>query len=123
MKEFSKENIISVLEEIASDRKRPRIRIFYGDPKTGKSYNEEHDIFGYVSKLKTGSFILLYNNLSKGGTIISTDIVIRITKNKVDLIKHPKFHVKLKYDFEIEHSQFFLGNSNRFIKDKIEVKS
>ena len=122
MKEFSKENIILVLDEIASDRKRPRIRIFYGDQKTGKSYNEEHDIFGYVSKLKNGSFILLYNNLSKGGTIISTDIVIRITKNKVDLIKHPKFHVKLKYDFEIEHSQFFLGNSNRFIKDKIGVK-
>ena len=62
-----------------------RIKIYLGDRKTGRCWNEEHDIFGYVglSKGKDAMFpILLYNERSIGGGSIMTDNIIKITTAK-----------------------------------------
>jgi hypothetical protein len=58
---------------------RRRIRIFYGDTSTGKCWNDEHDVIGYVGRT-TGirSPILVYNNRSMGGGLILDEHVLKI---------------------------------------------
>lgn len=78
--------------------KRNRIRVWYGDTKTGRAWNEEYDIIGRVGRT-TGELkvpILVYNARSCGGSEILLSSLIRI----VDIKTHrtlwavPNFHVE-----------------------------
>jgi hypothetical protein len=76
-----------------------RIRVFYGDIKTGRSYNEEFDIAGYVSN-STGNtpiLILVHNRNARGGGAILDSAIVRIdcTTTKTTLYKHANFHTGL----------------------------
>lgn len=83
-----------------------RLRFFYGDVATGRCYPEEHDIMGYIRKSYGGQTpipILLNNKNSSGGVGILTNGIVRITGSlndgkKVDLYRHPNFHVPIKVD-------------------------
>ncbi len=70
-----------------------RIRIFYGDPKTGKDYGEEYDIMGYVGR-STGQVkipLLINNANSSGGPGILDGIIVRITVDKRNVYLHPTY--------------------------------
>ena len=84
--------LIPILERIRENR--TRIRVYYGDKDTGKCWNEEYDIMGYIGRT-TGnkSLILVYNKRSYGGGILLTDCILKIkeTNGGRALYVHPNF--------------------------------
>lgn len=75
-----------------------RIRVFYGDIHTGKSWNEEYDVMGTIGRT-TGNIkipILVHNKRSWGGGALLLSSVIRIDdiEEKRTLWKLPDFHVE-----------------------------
>ena len=85
------EKVINVLETLISNRKR--IRLWYGE--NGKSWNEEHDIMGYIGR-STGSIkipLLINNSRSLGGGSVLDHCIVKITdtKTKRVLYQHPNF--------------------------------
>lgn len=61
-----------------------RIRLDYGDVNTLKSWNETHDVEGYVGVTtgKLRAFILVHNKRSMGGSTILTDCILSIRTAK-----------------------------------------
>lgn len=75
-----------------------RIRLFYGDIHTGRSWNEEYDVMGTIGRT-TGNIkipILVHNKRSLGGGALYLPSVIRIDdiEDKRTLWKLPNFHVE-----------------------------
>lgn len=73
-----------------------RIRIYLGDAETGKSWNEENDVAGYVglSKGREARFpILLCNSRSFGGGSLLDHCIVKIktTLGGTTLYKHPNY--------------------------------
>lgn len=61
-----------------------RIKIYYGDPKTGKCWQQEFDKTGYIglSRGDKARFpILVYNHRSMGGGSIMTDCILKIVSS------------------------------------------
>lgn len=98
--EFNKdtnEQVKKVLQELNVSRRRARI--WYGDIKTGRSWNEENDVTGTIGN-STGVKkipILVHNVNSLGGPHLLDHCIIRIDdiKSKKTLYKHDNFHVNL----------------------------
>jgi hypothetical protein len=79
-----------------------RIRLHYGDKETGRDWQEENDIEGYVGKT-TGAVpipILVYNKRCLGGCAILTDCIVKITtagrKHRVTRWQHPHYHIPIE---------------------------
>lgn len=75
-----------------------RIRIWYGDRQTGRSWNEEYDVTGKVGRT-TGDIkipILVHNSRSWGGGAILVGSIIRIDdiEDKRAIFKTDNFHVE-----------------------------
>ena len=86
---------LKVMKVISGLSRETRIRVWYGDNKTGKSWNEENDICGYIGRT-TGSKkipILINNKRSWGGSGILCHAIVKIvrTDNKAVLYEHPNF--------------------------------
>lgn len=63
---------------------KTRIIVDYGNTETKQSWNEIHDIRGYIGK-STGSIkvpLLVYNKRSYGGTQLLTDCILSIKTTK-----------------------------------------
>lgn len=91
--EDTNEQVKRIISTIGRDR---RVRVWYGDIKTGKSWNEENDICGYIAR-STGDKkipLLVNNGRSYGGGGLLDDCIIKIvdTKTKQVLYKHPLFN-------------------------------
>jgi len=87
--------LVKVLENLRQSQ--TRIRVFYGDTKTGKSWLEEHDIEGRIGR-STGTVkipLLVHNARSSGGGSLLDSSIVRIidAKTKRVYYSHPKFHV------------------------------
>lgn len=85
------------------------VRVFYGDPATGKSSMDEFDMIGEVGR-STGVLkvpILLCESDGFGGPLQDDRIIriIRVSDHK-NLYKHPGFHVPEMKLIEGEHPQF-----------------
>lgn len=95
--EFDKntpDDVVDTLLWYMHDR-NVRIRVFYGDTKTGKDWCEEYMTMGYVSG-STGTVkipLLINNRNSWGGSPILTGSIVRITVDKKDVYRHPKYHI------------------------------
>lgn len=90
--------VINVLEQARTNR--TRIVVDYGDVETGRSWQEEFDIAGYVGR-STGNIkipLLVYNARSMGGGAMLDHCIVKISlsKGKKVLYKHPKYFVELK---------------------------
>jgi hypothetical protein len=90
--------LLQALESVHGTRKR--IRVFYGDKVTGRSWNEEHDVMGTLSN-STGEnacLILVANSRSYSGPAILDDCIVRIDiiNEKRTIYKHSNFHVSLE---------------------------
>jgi len=89
-----------LLNELHSNN---RIRLFFGDNKTGQVWYEEYDIMGYIGK-STGTkpcLLLINNKNSTGGGAILTHCIVKITKNGRTLYQHKNYRCG---DFEIKES-------------------
>ena len=92
------ENTSYLLKEciIRCYENKQRVRLWYGDALTGKSWNEENDICGYIGK-STGAQkvpLLINSNRSLGGGAISVDSVLKIVDIKTGkiLYQHENFN-------------------------------
>lgn len=94
--EGTPERVIQVLERFMGDRRR--LRLYYGDPRTGRDWRESHDIEGHIGR-STGSIkvpILVANRRSMGGGSILTANIVKIeyANKKLGgvLYIHPNYH-------------------------------
>jgi hypothetical protein len=82
--------VIQVLEEARQSGKK--VRLFYGDPDTGKLWHEEYDVCGTIGRsmgpLKVP--LLIEGNASGGGSILQENIM-RIIVDHQQLYRHPKY--------------------------------
>lgn len=87
------EGVIKVLLNFIHSNKR--IRVFLGDTKTGRDRCEEFDTMGYVRRSggRVPVPILLNNCKSMYGSPLLTSSIVRITVDKVDVYRHPKYHI------------------------------
>lgn len=85
----------AVCEALSLIDRNTRIRVWYGDPVTGKSYDEIYDTTGYVgSSCGTIKVPLLINNArSTGGPELTCGCIVKIvdTRTKRVIYQHPTF--------------------------------
>ena len=75
--------VINVLERARKNRQR--IKLYYGDVKTGRDWHEEHDVVGYIglSRGYEARFpILVHNERSYGGGSILDHCIVKIRESK-----------------------------------------
>lgn len=86
-----------------------KVRVFYGNPKTGKSSMDEFDMIGEVGR-STGTLKVpvLLSESDGFGAPMQDDMIIRIIRmsDHKNLYKHPGFHVPEMKIIEGEHPQF-----------------
>ena len=83
--------VISILEKARRDK--TRVRLFYGDTFLGTDWLEQTDTLGYISRT-CGSIkvpILLSRETASGGPAILTDAIVRITIDKKEVYRNPKY--------------------------------
>lgn len=76
-------DVINVLER--ARKNKTRLRIYFGDIKTGKNWNEEYNIYGYVglSKGNKAYFPILVNNSNSfGGSGLMDNCILKIKESK-----------------------------------------
>ena len=84
-----------ISDDINPDPKN-RVRVHYGDIKTGQCWNEEWDIDGYIGR-STGNIqipLLVHNRRSLGGPGLLDHCIIRITTTQAPrrvLYEHPNY--------------------------------
>ena len=75
-----------------------RVRIWYGDMETGRSWNEEYEVTGTIGRSngKIAIPLLIKNSRSYGGGALLDDRIIRIDdiKEKRTIYKSDNFHVE-----------------------------
>jgi hypothetical protein len=84
--------VVKALEHARASRQR--IRVYYGDSKTGRDWLEEHDVEGYVGN-STGPLkvpLLIYNRRCHGGGALLDHCIVKVkwTRGGV-LYQHPAY--------------------------------
>jgi len=96
--EETKESVINIL--LDAMKYKDRIRIFYGDAKSGADWCETFDTMGTIG-LSCGPAkvpLLIHSIRSTGGDAISTDSIVKITRNKKVIYQHPNYNCNIKID-------------------------
>ena len=99
-KEETSQEVCNVLSYCLETRKR--IKLTYGDVKTGKSWNEQHDICGRVGR-STGEIkipLLIHNSRSNGGGGILDHCIIKIACSETGKILYQANNYQ-KQEFKI----------------------
>ena len=93
---YHAETSISVVNALENARVNGhRIKIYLGDIETGKCWNEENDIFGYVklSRGKDAYYPILVNNSSSyGGGAILDHCIVKIRESKGNRVLYQSFN-------------------------------
>ena len=102
-----------------------RVRIWYGDRETGRSWNEEYEVTGTIGR-STGKIavpLLIKNSRSCGGGALLDDCIIRIDdiKEKRSIYRLDNFHVE-KLEVEIESGSEYPYRVMQY-KDSGEVQN
>lgn len=84
--------IVDVLETVRVNQRK--VRLFYGDPKTGQSWFDEHDVIGRIGR-STGPIKvpLLIEPGEIGGPALLDQCIIRIDSPRKTLYQHAQFRV------------------------------
>lgn len=98
---------------------RPRIRIFYGSTETGVDYCESDSVIGYIGRSFGAKKIplLIKATNSSGGEMIKTSNIIRITIDKKDVYKHPKYNCNVDYKQD-ENGNYVLYKDTEDLSDR-----
>ncbi len=84
--------VVDILER--SRKTGSRLRLFLGDPETGRDWMEENDIEGRVGR-STGELkvpLLLARASSTGGGAISDRCIVRIMEGGREVWRHSSYH-------------------------------
>lgn len=88
-------DVIHNLDSLASNE--IRVKIAYGDPITGRDWQQEFETTGYVTRTMGAHVALLVHNArSMGGSPIYSDSIVRITSTRKSgrvFYEHPLYHV------------------------------
>jgi len=74
-----------------------RIRLYLGDPATGRDWGEENDVTGFIGQSVGWGHnpqkvpLLLHSRRSSGGGAILVDNVLRILADGREVYRHPKY--------------------------------
>lgn len=110
-----------------------RIRIFVGNPVTGKDECHEEAVLGYVTADRFGDKRVWFRPASSISDIdyrLSADDharIIRITVDKVDVYRHPKYHIgKITFGlsgrFSTPYAVFIDGKDHGHFKTQEKAK-
>ena len=90
------DRLVDILEGLR--RRRSRVRVYLGDRKTGRDWEESSDVFGIIGR-STGRIkipILVNNVRSLGGGALLDDCIVKLEyANRKDggvIWQHPKYH-------------------------------
>lgn len=92
------QKVREILEWARENHKR--IRIYYGDKKTGRDWCESYDTIGYIGR-SCGQVkvpLLISNRNSCSGPAILDDCIVKITYDHQVLYEHPTYHMPLRLD-------------------------
>ena len=93
---FSESTSDRVKGVIVNNYRKNRLRFWFGDVATGKSWDDEHDVCGYIGRSTGGNKIplLIENKRSSGGGAILDDCIVKIVdiNTKSVLYQHPNFN-------------------------------
>lgn len=97
---FHKETPMAVCNILSNaiNNREQKLRVFYGDTKTGKDWNESYDTFGFIGR-SMGSVkipLMIHSRRSLGGPAILDHCIVRITIDKVDVYRHPSYHCDIE---------------------------
>ena len=98
---FSQETNESVINILLDAMKhKDRIRIFFGNAESGTDWCETYDTMGTIGTScgMTKVPLLIHSIRSMGGSAISTDSIVKITRNKKVIYKHPDYNCNIKID-------------------------
>jgi hypothetical protein len=86
------EPVVALLERLRHQRRK--IRLYYGDPVTGQSWLDEHDVIGWIGR-STGSIKvpLLIEPGERGGPALLDHCIVRIDSPRHVLYQHESFCV------------------------------
>ena len=75
---------------------RLRLRLFLGDPTTGRDWGEEHDVIGYIGR-SMGPIkipLLIHSQRSYGGSGLFGNCIVKIVdvQTKRTVYQHPAYH-------------------------------
>ena len=86
------ETVVDLLETLR--RSQRKVRIFYGDTETGRSWLDEQDCLGRIGRsLGPIKAPLLVEDGECGGPALLDHCIIRIDTPRKVLYRHPDFHV------------------------------
>lgn len=93
---FSENTPKKVMEICSNANRNKRFRFWYGDKETGKSWNEENDICGYIGR-STGTKkipLLINKKTSSGGGALLCDCIVKIVdiSTKTTIYQHENFN-------------------------------
>lgn len=94
--EGTNQKVMQIICDILKNRRSNRLRFWFGNAQTGKSWDCEYDVTGYIGK-STGNKpipLLIHNINSSGGGGLITDCILKIVevKTKRVLYEHEKFN-------------------------------
>lgn len=94
----TKESVINIL--LDAMKHKDRIRIFFGDSESGADWCETFDTMGTIglSQGPTKVPLLIHSIRSMGGDAISTDSIVKITRNKKVIYKHPEYNCDIQFN-------------------------
>jgi len=95
-KKETDEKIADLLNELIDSGQR--VRIFYGDRRTGRDFCKRYDTIGYIRRT-TGEVpqaILLKDKRGFDGVPIAEQNIVKITIRKKTVYQHPHYHIRLK---------------------------
>lgn len=122
---FSKDTPDRVCEILSfyCGNKDQRVRIFYGDKKTGKDWFERWDTIGYIGRScgQVSVPLIIANKRSLCGPAILDDCIVKITINKQVVYQHPKYHAPIEMRgnalYDTEEGQMLYHNDNGVEKE------
>jgi len=96
-KEETPDEVIRIFER--AREKRTRIKICLGDVATGRDWEEDYDVTGYIGLSKGHHAcypILVFNSNSHGGGMLMAECTVKIqeSKGKRVLYQHPSYHIE-----------------------------
>jgi len=106
------DKVISILENARISNKR--IRIFYGDTKTGRDWKEEFDTIGTIGR-STGINkipLLIKQSNSWGGGALLDHCIVKITIDKKVVYQHENYHIG---EFEIKDASEEVKKHDLFV--------
>jgi hypothetical protein len=90
------QEMINLLERLRNDQ--TRVRFHWGNPRSGKDWNDINDVAGRIGR-STGTYkipLLIANNRSMGGGALLDHCIVKITyankKQGGTIYQHPNYH-------------------------------